>query len=116
MRERKKALLHAHLPQTKGQPIAKLYTNFRKRVRKKSTDAFVDNCKNPVRLIININHPVMDTQESVLVEHNSFKPINNVSGTEIGFEAIVYSTVAGPKRSFLKFFKSGKGYTEEIGQ
>ncbi len=110
-----KALLHPYLPQTKGQSLEKLYSNFRKRVQKKSNDNYLDNENNPIRLVVNINHPVMDTQETVIVEYQSFKPIYMEIFNEIGFEAIVYSTIFNV-RCRLRVFKTGKGYIEEMDQ
>ncbi|MFK7780684.1 MAG: hypothetical protein QM490_06300 [Candidatus Gracilibacteria bacterium] len=115
MRNRKKALLHPYLPQTKGQPFDKLYSNFKKRVRTKSNDNYLDRGKNPIRLVVNVYHAVMDTQETVIVEYQSFNIMHNRYKDEIGFEAVVYSIIFNARCVLRFYILSGKGYIEEIG-
>lgn len=115
MKNRPKTQLHMHLPQTENSE-SNLYELFRKRVLTKNKDAFVDKGKNPVRLILNINHPVFDTQVGVIVQYQSFKPIYGSSeskNVEIGFEAVVYSGFS-KDTYMLRVFKNKKAYLELI--
>lgn len=115
MKSREKTLLHMYLPQTRKSG-SNLYKLFRDKVDKKSNDALVDNGRNPVRLILNINHPVFDTQVGVIVKFNSFESIFGTeenSDQEIGFQAVVYSGFSKDIYR-LRVFKAGKAYLEKI--
>lgn len=115
MKDREKTLLHMYLPQSK-ELKTDLYLLFKKRVQKKSDDAYVDEGRNPIRLILNINHPICDTQVGVIVEYGSFDFIygsKTNQDEEIGFQAIVFSGFSKDKY-LLRVFKAGKAYLEKI--
>lgn len=116
MKVKKRTKLHMFIPQTKSvKNTAKLYSLFKNKVMEKSRHKWVQGGKNPVALILNINHEIMDTQEGVIVRCGSFDLLRTDKRPyrEIGFTAVVYSRAFDvERRLFVR--KNGKAYLEDI--
>lgn len=91
--------------------IDKLYGLFRKRAQTKSNDNYVDKGKNPVLMILNIDHYIMDCQVGVVVKYKSFKIIENDEKLEIGFSVVVYIPFSDDEH-VLSVHKNGKAFIE----
>ena len=93
--------------------INALYEKFRIRTFSKSNDNYVDKSRNPVMMILNINHSVMDFQEGVLVKYRSFRLIcKGVDSEEMGFYVNVYSGFSNDIYR-LTVLKIGKAFLEK---
>ena len=98
------------LPQSKGKKTEVLYELFRRRVKKKSHDRN-DEVANPTQLILAFPLVMMDVQMGVVVSRDSFKPLLDTKGTEIGFAARIES-VFGVR--WLHVYKTGKAYMAKV--
>lgn len=113
MKSVKKIHVHMYLPQSAyliGNNEV-LYKKFRKRALKKSNDAHVEKCRNPIQMIININHEMYDVQVGVVVVYKTFNIIKNSSGEEIGFTIDIYVPTKFDTQ-VLTVFKIGKAFIE----
>lgn len=116
MKDIKKVLVHMFLPQhteTHRSDIKFLYEKFYERAVIKANDNYVDESRNPVMMILNINHSVMDFQEGVLVKYGSFvRLVKGEDNNEIGFYINVYSGFSNDIYR-LTVLKVGKAFLEK---
>ena len=105
-----------YLPQNNKEErldIKALYKKFRTRAILKSNNNYIEKSSNPVMMILNINHSVMDFQEGVLVKYSSFRGIRKSLDTEeIGFYVNVYSGFSNDIYR-LTVLKIGKAFLEK---
>jgi len=110
----RKVLVRMYLPQTMhyANNNEKLYQLFKNRAEKKSKDKHIENSKNPIQMILNIDGEGYDYQAAPVVIYDSFKPINNHSHEEIGFTIRLRSNLT--HRVFvLTVMKIGKAFLED---
>lgn len=89
----------------------KVYCNLRKRVKKKSKDAYHDNGTEPKGLRLERIGSNMDRQVVYIVQYGTFNVLRNKMGKETGFECLVYVTPSKLKRLYVNF-ANFKMYTE----
>lgn len=97
-----------YLPQSIGKDTYTLYALFKARTQKKSIENRSNVAKNPVAMILNFNHPKIDTQMGVLVKKDSFKVISE-NDIEVGFKAKVGCAFGN---FTLYVYSSGKAYLQ----
>jgi hypothetical protein len=102
---------HQHKKQLTQAEKYKVYCNLKKRVKKKSKDAYHDNGTEPEGLRLERIGSNIDKQVVYIVQYGTFNELLNKMGKETGFECLVYVTPSKLKRLYVNF-ANFKMYTE----